>query len=65
MPGVSLVPLFPSLVVESTRLPGSMRGDPGDRMIVATARRLDAVLATRDDRILDYAAEGYLTALRA
>ena len=28
MPGVSLVPLFPSLVVESTRLPGDAHGDP-------------------------------------
>jgi PIN domain nuclease of toxin-antitoxin system len=62
-PGVRLAELTPEVAVESARLPGDIHGDPADRMIVATARRLGATLATRDGRILDYAAAGHLSVL--
>lgn len=35
-------------------LPGNFHRDPGDRLIVALARVLDAELATADDKILRY-----------
>jgi PIN domain nuclease of toxin-antitoxin system len=38
---------------------------PADRLIVATARVANAILMTRDHRILDYAARGHLTAIPA
>ena len=53
-PGLSLVPLIPEISVESTRLPGNLRADPADRILVATARNLGARLMTRDQALLDY-----------
>jgi PIN domain nuclease of toxin-antitoxin system len=65
LPGLSLMPLTPSICVRSFRLPGVFHGDTADRLIVATARELGAVLLTRDDPILQYAALGHLRALPA
>ena len=65
LPGLSFIPLTPSICVRSSRLPGVFHGDPADRLIVATSRDLGAVLLTRDDPILQYAAQGYLQALPA
>lgn len=53
-PGIALVPLTPEIAVDSSRLPGKFHGDPADRILVATARREDAVLLTRDEKILAY-----------
>jgi PIN domain nuclease of toxin-antitoxin system len=39
--------------------------DPADRWIVATARQRAAVLITRDDEILHYAAQGHVRAFAA
>ena len=54
VPGISLVPLTPEVAIESTRLPDKFHGDPADRIIVATARKLGAVLVTRDKEIISY-----------
>ena len=54
MPGLSLAPLTPAIAVESTRLPGSFHGDPADRIIVATARTMNARLLTVDGDIRTY-----------
>ena len=64
-PGVRLAELTPEVLVESTRLPGSIHGDPADRMLVATARRMGAALVTRDGSLLSYAREGYVSVLDA
>jgi PIN domain nuclease of toxin-antitoxin system len=64
-PGVTIVELTPAIAIESTRLPGDAHGDPADRILVATARQLGAVLATCDARILTYATSGHLRALDA
>lgn len=64
-PGVRLADLSPEILIESTRLPGSVHGDPADRMLIATARRTGATLVTRDAAILAYAREGYLAVLDA
>lgn len=53
-PGVRLIELSPQIAIESTRLPGEFHRDPADQIIVATARVLDAPLATVDQRILAY-----------
>ena len=52
----SVAPLDPSVAVDAVDLPGWEHRDPADRMIVATARHLGAVLVTRDTAILEYAA---------
>jgi len=62
LPGLSSMPLTPSICVRSSRLPGVFHGDSSDRLIVATARELGAVLLARDDPIHRYAAEGHLRA---
>lgn len=64
-PGVALAPLDPAIAVASTRLPGTIHGDPADRLIVATARHLDAPLITSDERLLAYGAAGHVTVLNA
>ncbi len=48
LPRVTLVPLTPEIAVRSTRLGDAFPGDPADRILVATARELGAVLVTKD-----------------
>jgi len=62
-PGISLAPLTPQVALASSRLPGSIHGDPADRILVATAHSLGATLVTRDRRILDYSAAGHIATL--
>ncbi len=62
-PGIKLIDLTPDIAVASTRLPGSFHGDPADRMIVASARSLDATIITADKKILNYAKHGHVRAL--
>jgi PIN domain nuclease of toxin-antitoxin system len=64
-PGPIIEPLSTRVAIESCELPGALHRDPADRMIVATARVINATLMTRDRRILDYAAQGHLTAIAA
>lgn len=63
--GIRVEPVSPEIAVASTRLPGSIHADPADRLIVATARHLGAVLVTDDRLLLDYAATGYLKVMKA
>lgn len=60
LPGIHLEPLSPSIAVASTRLPGEIHGDPADRILVATARHVDATLVTADHELLKYAAQGFV-----
>jgi PIN domain nuclease of toxin-antitoxin system len=63
--GTVVEPLTPRVAAESYQLPGSFHRDPADRMIVATSRLVRAALMTRDREILNYAAQGHLTAIAA
>ena len=54
LPGLRFIPIDNDIAVASTRLPGPLHPDPADRIIVATARSLDAPLVTRDKRLHDY-----------
>lgn len=51
---VSFAPIDNALALESVMLPGTFHADPADRMIVATARRLNATLISRDKKIHGY-----------
>ena len=53
-PGLELVPLTPEIALDSSRLPAGFPGDPADRIIVATARRMAARLLTRDQKLVEY-----------
>jgi PIN domain nuclease of toxin-antitoxin system len=58
--GVRLTALAPHAAIEAAFLPGGIHADPADRLLIATARDLQAPLVTRDARILAYAAKGHL-----
>jgi PIN domain nuclease of toxin-antitoxin system len=64
VPGMGLVTLDSTIAAESTSLPGEPQGDPADRFLIATARIREVPLATRDERILQYAKRGFLRAVR-
>ncbi len=64
VPGIRLAPVDAAVAAESTLLPGEPPGDPADRFLMATARTHGVALATRDDRILEYAKQGFLRAVR-
>jgi PIN domain nuclease of toxin-antitoxin system len=56
--GVGVAPIEPTVAVDAVDLPGGWQHrDPVDRLLVATARHLDATLVTADGEILDYAAK--------
>lgn len=63
LPGLRLIGLEPEIAVASSRLPGDMHGDPADRILAATARARDAVLATADERLLEYGVAGFMRVL--
>lgn len=53
--GIVTALLTPSIAAAATHLPGSLHGDPADRILVATAATLGAQLVTRDRKLHDYA----------
>jgi PIN domain nuclease of toxin-antitoxin system len=56
-------PLTPDIAIDSAYLPGNLHNDPGDRLLIATARHLGMPLITRDARILAYAGQGHVQAI--
>ena len=62
-PGLSLLALSPRSAVEASYLPGKFHGDRIDRILVATARIENLTLATRDEKILEYAKQGHVNTL--
>jgi PIN domain nuclease of toxin-antitoxin system len=59
--GTVLMPLSADISIESCMLPGVFHADPADRMIVATARVESATILTRDQRIIDYGQQGFVS----
>jgi PIN domain nuclease of toxin-antitoxin system len=64
-PGISLASLTPEIAIESSNLPGNLRGDPADRIIVATARAWNATLLTKDQRLIEYSRQRHVRVLEA
>lgn len=65
LPGLSVEPLSLEIAVASTRLLGEINPDPADRIIVATARHLGALLITEDTNLLYYGQQGHITSKQA
>ncbi len=63
--GLSVLPLDTQTALESTQLPGTPRGDPADRFLIAAARSNDLRLVTADTKLLDYGQSGFLRVLAA
>ena len=62
--GLVLLDLSIRILIDSTRLPGTIHRDPADRLLVATAREHGLTLITRDKPLLQYAKQGHLSARR-
>jgi PIN domain nuclease of toxin-antitoxin system len=62
--GLQLLPLTTRILIESTRLPGTIHRDPSDRLLVATAREHTLTLVTRDKQLLSYGRKGHLNVLK-
>jgi PIN domain nuclease of toxin-antitoxin system len=65
LPGLTVADFTPEVALDASRLPGELHPDPADRILVSTARHVDATLVTRDERLLRYAADGWIKALDA
>jgi len=54
LPFFDFVPVSNSIALKSVQLPGILHDDPADRIIIATAVSLGAVLVTKDEKIRNY-----------
>lgn len=54
LPFFDFVPVSNSIALKSVQLPGTLHNDPADRIIIATAISLGAVLVTKDEKIRNY-----------
>jgi PIN domain nuclease of toxin-antitoxin system len=63
--GPALLAITPEIAVSAGELPGSIHGDPADRIIVATARTHACTIVTSDRKILAYAKAGHVQAIDA
>jgi PIN domain nuclease of toxin-antitoxin system len=57
-PGIRQAALTPEIAIDASFLPDEPQGDPGDRLLIATARHLGVPIVTRDRSILDYGRNG-------
>ena len=54
LPFFDFVPVSNCIALKSVQLPGVLHSDPADRIIIATAISLGAVLVTKDEKIRNY-----------
>lgn len=71
-PGVRVLSMDTRVTIDCTRLPrwirtrdGKEHRDPGDRFIVSTARRINGILITCDEEVIEYATRGHVRAYDA
>jgi PIN domain nuclease of toxin-antitoxin system len=57
-PSPHILPLTPAIALASTNLPTSFHGDPGDRLIAATAIAHNLTLCTHDGHLLRFGRQG-------
>lgn len=60
--GIILCEISPKIAIQSTRLPGKVHGDPVDRILIASAYEMHAILVTCDQKILEYANQNFISA---
>ncbi|MES2337871.1 MAG: type II toxin-antitoxin system VapC family toxin [Pseudomonadota bacterium] len=63
--GIEIMPIDRNVAIAAGILPRDVHGDPGDRMMIATARERICPLMTSDRKILGYAKAGLLQAIDA
>lgn len=62
-PMIREAPLTAEAAINAAYLPEPIHGDPADRLLIATARELNAAIATRDRNILAYGKAGHVGVL--
>jgi PIN domain nuclease of toxin-antitoxin system len=60
-PGIMTAEFSFQVALLSNRLPGSLHGDPADRILIATAYQENAVLVTADEKILSYGKDPFIS----
>lgn len=60
-PGIQNAEFSFQVALLSNRLPGSLHGDPADRILIATAYQENAVLVTADEKILVYGQDSFIS----
>ena len=58
-PGIREASLTPEIAIDASFLPDGLHGDPGDRLLIATARYLGLPIVTRDRGIIAYGRNGH------
>jgi PIN domain nuclease of toxin-antitoxin system len=58
------IPLSPSIAAATLTLPATFHGDPGDRIIAATAIAHDLTICTHDNALLRFGQQGLYGALK-
>ena len=64
-PGMNLADVTSEIAIDSASLPERLHGDPADRILVATARHLNATLVTADQAIFAYGSRGHVNVMDA
>ena len=59
-PGIREASLTAEIAIDASFVPGELNGDPGDRLLVATARHLGLPIVTRDRSIIAYGQSGHI-----
>ncbi len=62
-PALIEAPFDAEIALKASLLPGELHGDPADRLLAATARKLNLTLVTRDRALRAYADQGHLSVL--
>lgn len=50
----NFIPIDNTVALNSVNLPPPLHNDPADRIIISSAKELDALLITKDEKILNY-----------
>lgn len=58
--GLNIIEINAEIAAESVMLPGGFASDPADCIIIASTREIAGNLITRDQKIIDWANQGYL-----
>jgi PIN domain nuclease of toxin-antitoxin system len=63
-PSIRPAPLTPAIAIDASNLPEPLHGDPGDRLLITTARYLGFPIVTRDRKIEAYSELGHVQMIR-
>lgn len=59
-PGIKPAAFSFHIGIDASFLPGELHSDPADRLLIATARRMQIPFVTGDRKIIEYGAKGHL-----